>query len=486
MNPPSSTSLLDALQPLRTLLGPQGFLDQAVDLEPYLVDHRRLYRGITPVVLRPESTEQAAQILKLCHAHRIGVVPVGGNTGYCGGATPSAAGNEVVVSLARLKRIRHIDPFNYTLTVEAGCVLAEVQQAAAGVERLFPLSLGSEGSCQIGGNLSTNAGGTAVLRYGMARELVLGLEVVLPDGRVLDDLTGLRKNNMGYDLRDLFMGAEGTLGIITAATLKLFPLPRTYATALVAVNDPQAAVTLLAHLRNGGSDSLTTFELMPRTALELVFAHINGSHDPFDATHPWYVLLEATSAKVGEHLQDELAALLEEAQQQDLIRDALLAQSESQREAFWRIRESIPEAQTRAGGSIKHDISVTISELPRLIEEGMQLCKQLAPEGVLVVYGHLGDGSLHFNINTPPQLAGGSGRSEFLAKAGAIHRAMHELVARYRGSISAEHGIGQLKREELARYKDPVALAVMQSIKQALDPQGIMNPGKVLAVPVAG
>lgn len=430
------------------------------------------------MVLRPDSTEQIAQILKLCHEQRIGVVPVGGNTSYCGGATPSGDGSQIVVSLSRLKQVRRIDPHNYTLTVEAGCVLADVQRIAEQHERLFPLSLGSEGSCQIGGNLSTNAGGTAVLRYGMARDLVLGLEVVLPDGRVLDDLTGLRKNNTGYDLRNLFMGAEGTLGIITAATLKLFPLPRTRVTALVALDDPAAAVNLLSQLRSGGSDALATFELMPRTALQLVFEHVHGLNDPFDAIHPWYVLLEATTGQQTDRLNEEMMASLGDALEQGLVRDVLLAQNSQQRETFWRIRESIPEAQVRAGGSIKHDVSVTISDLPRFIDAGMALCRQIAPEGLLVVYGHLGDGSLHFNINTPPQ----GDRKVFFGKTAALNHAMHELIAAYRGSISAEHGIGQLKRDELAHYKNPVALAVMKSVKQALDPHGIMNPGKVLSV----
>ena len=472
-----NTPTPELLNQLKQIVGPSGVVDQPQDIAPYLVDHRKLYRGATSLVLRPESTEQVSQILKLCHAHHIGVVPVGGNTSYCGGATPSSAGNEIVVSLSRLNHIRHIDPDNYTLTVEAGCVLAEVQQAAEAAERLFPLSLGSEGSCQIGGNLSTNAGGTAVLRYGMARDLVLGLEVVLPDGRVLDDLNALRKNNTGYDLRDLFIGAEGTLGIITAATLKLHPLPRTRVTALVAVDDPAAAVALLSFLRSSGSDALSTFELMPRISIELVCRHIAGINDPFDDTHPWYVLIEASTAQLTDHLTEELSEVLVRAQQNQLVREVLLAQSSRQREFFWRIRETIPEAQTRAGGSIKHDVSVSISDLSRFIEEGTALCKRIAPEGVMVIYGHLGDGSLHFNINTPDAGA----HPEFFAKKTALNNAVHELAMRYRGSISAEHGIGQLKRDELAEFKNPVAMQLMHTIKQALDPHGIMNPGKVLA-----
>jgi len=467
------------LDQLRAIVGPQGFYDAAADIEPYLTDHRKLFRGATPLVLRPSSTDEVSRILTLCNAHQVGVVPVGGNTGYCGGTAPSEDGSQIVVSLARLKKIRNVDALNNTLTVEAGCVLTEVQQVAINVDRLFPLSLGSEGSCQIGGNLSTNAGGTAVVRYGMTRDLVLGLEVVLADGRVLNDLNGLRKNNTGYDVRDLFVGAEGTLGIITAATLKLFPLPRTFVTALVALHDPQAAVDLLSYIRAASSDGLTTFELMPRNAVELVFKYIPNTSDPFDQAHPWYILLEATSSHAESPIADDIAAALANAQEQKLILDAVVASNDTQREMLWRIRETVPEAQRLDGGSIKHDISIAISDLPEFINDGTRICTQLAPEGRIVVYGHLGDGSLHFNINTPVQ-ADDVARKVFLQKAPMVHRAMHDLTAKYHGSISAEHGIGRLKRDDLERYKDPVAMQLMRDIKRAFDPNGIMNPGKVL------
>lgn len=472
LNSPTS----ELLQQLKSLVGPNGYLDQATDIEPFLLDHHRLYRGNTPLVLRPDSTAQVSAILGLCHTHRVGVVPVGGNTSYCGGATPSADGTQIVLSLARLNKVRQRDADNNTITVEAGCILADIQQQAEAINRLFPLSLGSEGSCQIGGNLATNAGGTAVLRYGMARDLVLGLEVVLADGRVLDDLNALRKNNTGYDLKHLFMGAEGTLGVITAATLKLYPQPRTRVTALLALQDPAAAVQVLSHLRAQVGETLSTFELMPRPALEMVFKHVEDCRDPFDTAYPWYVLMEATAAQADSTLTDDYTHALVQAQEQDWLLDALLAQSNTQREMFWRLRESIPTAQRIAGGSIKHDISVAISDLPRFMEEGSALCQQLAPEGTLVTYGHLGDGSLHFNISAPMQ----GDKAAFMAKASDIHRAMHDLVARYRGSISAEHGIGQSKVDDLAHYKNNVALQVMHGIKQALDPHGIMNPGKVL------
>lgn len=468
-----SASLLNEL---RGVVGSNGYLDQPCDLEPFLVDHRKLYRGATPLVLRPDSTEQVSAVLRLCNEARVGVVPVGGNTSYCGGATPSGDGSQVVLSLARMRRIRAIDPLNYAMIAEAGCVLAEVQAAAASVHRLFPMSLGSEGSCQLGGNLSTNAGGTAVLRYGMMRDLVLGLEVVLPDGRVLDGLKPLRKDNTGYDLRDLFIGAEGTLGIITAAACKLFSRPASTVTAFVGIADPQQAVSLLSRLRTFTGDAVSTFELVPRFALELVLEHIPNTANPLDTRHDWHVLVEIGMGRHDEALraaiETELAAAMDEGQ----IGDAVIAASETQREMFWRLRETIPEAQRRIGASIKHDVSVTSSELPQFIIEASQLVRSITPQGRIVSYGHLGDGNLHFNVSRP---ASGSDE-DFLRLAPSIHRAVHDLIARYGGSISAEHGIGQLKRGELVRYKPPVAITLMRSIKQAFDPNGIMNPGKVL------
>jgi FAD/FMN-containing dehydrogenase len=375
-----------------------------------------------------------------------------------------------------MRRIRALDPLNYTIVAEAGCVLAEVQAAAASVERLFPLSLGSEGSCQLGGNLSTNAGGTAVLRYGMMRDLVLGLEVVLADGRVLEGLKTLRKDNTGYDLRDLFIGAEGTLGIITAAACKLFSPPRETVTAIVAVAAPEAAVALLSRMRVASGDAVTTFELMPRFALDLVLHHIPQSSDPFETPYDWYVLLEIGVGRSKRGLRDSTEADLFAAMEAGEIATAALAENESQREKFWRLRETIPEAQRAEGASIKHDISVATHDLPRFIVEANAIVVQLAPRGRILAYGHLGDGNLHFNISQPT----GTDPTEFIALAPRINRAIHDLVAGYGGSFSAEHGIGQLKRGELLRYKNPVALDVMRTIKRALDPKGIMNPGKVL------
>lgn len=464
-----------SLQQLRGIVGPTGYLDQPRDIEPFTVDHRKLYKGATPLVLRPNSTEQVSAILRLCHEAGIGVVPVGGNTSYCGGATPSEDGSQVVVSMERMRRIRTVDPLNFTMIAEAGCVLAQVQAAATEVDRLFPLSLGSEGSCQLGGNLSTNAGGTAVLRYGMMRDLVLGLEVVLPDGRVLDGLSGLRKDNTGYDLRNLFIGAEGTLGIITAAACKLFSRPRCVITALLAVAEPQGAVALLSRLRSASGDAVATFELIPRAALDLVLRHISQTGDPFDQPSGWYVLLEVTGgndAGLREMVEGELSQAIEQGE----ALDAVVAQSEAQRELFWRLRETIPEAQRHEGASIKHDVSVTTSKLPRFIIEASAAVLDIAPTARIISYGHLGDGNLHFNLSQPVD----GDAAAFQALAPQINRTVHDIIARYGGSFSAEHGIGRLKRDELQRYKKPVALDVMRAIKQAVDPRGIMNPGKVL------
>jgi D-lactate dehydrogenase (cytochrome) len=469
----TSSTTLDRL---RDIVGPDGFLDQAADIAPYLTDHRKLHRGATPLVLRPNSRQQVAAILSLCYGAGIAVVPSGGNTGYCGGATPSADGSQVVVSLSRMRKVRSVDALNYTLTCEAGCVLAEIQAAAEAADRFFPLSLGSEGSCQIGGNLSTNAGGTAVVRYGMARSLVLGIEAVLPDGRILDSLRGLRKDNTGYDLRDLFIGAEGTLGIITAATLKLYPRPQTVVTAIAALQSLEGAIELLAQLRTASGDSIVTFEVMPRIVIDFELKYLNNIADPFDAKHDWYVLIEIQSARVDSDLANAIEASLGIAIEANLVSDAVVAQSEAQRAAFWRIREQIPDGERLAGASIKHDVSVPITDIPALVKEGSAAMLELVPNGRVISFGHLGDGNLHFNLCQPD----GFDPVQFLAMTPLVNRAVHDIVAKYRGSIAAEHGIGQLKRDELAHYKTDVEMDVMRAIKRALDPKGLMNPGKVL------
>ncbi len=457
------------------MLGAEAVLTRPEDTESFEIDQRRLYRGRALAVLLPRTVEQVAAVTAWCNQRRVGLVPQGGNTGYCGAATPDESGQQVVLCLRRLNRIRAVDAANFSMTVEAGCVLANVQQAAAAAERFFPLSLGAEGSCQIGGNLGTNAGGLNVVRYGMTRDLVLGIEAVLADGSVLHGLKSLRKDNTGYDLKSLLIGSEGTLAVITAATLKLWPKMRSTATALVGLATPADALELLEMLRAAGGERLSSFELLPRIAIELTARFIDGVRDPLDQPYPWYILCELTSS-AEEDLDELLQQTLTRASERSLVLDAALANSERVRAAFWHLREHVPDAQRRAGVSLKHDISVPVASLPQFISEASQWVSERVPEGVLVCYGHAGDGNLHFNINR----IDGAADEAFLAREPVIRRAIHDLVARYHGSISAEHGIGHLKREELQRYATPVALAAMRAIKQALDPNGIMNPGKLL------
>ncbi len=470
-----------ALSGLERILGAGGILTAQApgpggDLERYLTDHRRLYHGRALAVALPRTTAHVTELLAFCNSQRIGVVPQGGNTSYCGGATPDDSGLQVVVSLSRLNRIRHLDPLNYSIVAEAGCVLAAIQQAADEAQRLFPLSLGSEGTCQLGGNLSTNAGGIHVLRYGMMRDLVLGLEVALADGRLLSSLGTLRKDNTGYDVKSLFLGAEGTLGIITAASLKLFPKLRAFATAFAAVPEPRAAVALLARLRDASGDRVSSFELIPRIAVDLTVRHIPGVRDPLDAPYPWYVLCELSSAREADGLEELLEQSLAGALEEGLVLDAALARSERDRMAFWKLRESIPQAQRLDGGSLKHDISVPVASIPEFIARGARWIAGSVPDGRLVAYGHVGDGNLHFNLNQSP----GGDRAAFLAREEPVKRAIHDLVQEFGGSFSAEHGIGRLKVAELERYAAPVELDLMRAIKRALDPNGILNPGKVL------
>jgi FAD/FMN-containing dehydrogenase len=469
---------LNTLGALKAAVGSGSWLDSPDAVAPFVVDFRRLYRGATPLVLLPRNVDEVAEILRICNHEEVAVVPHGGNTGYCGGATPDEAGAQIVLSMRRLNRVRRVDAVDYSMVVEAGCTLAEAQAAAREADRLFPLSLGSEGTAQIGGNLSTNAGGTAVLRYGMMRDLVLGLEVVLADGRLLAGLKSLRKDNTGYDVKSLFVGAEGTLGVITAACLKLFPLPADTATALVGIDSPRQALELLARLRTAAGDQVTSFELMPRLAVELTVRHVPGVADPLDQNTPWYLLIELASPNPRQDLTALLTATLEDAAARGTITDAMLATSIAQAQAMWKLRESVPEAQRLHGASLKHDVSVPVSAIPTLIEQGSALVHRLAPEGDVVSYGHAGDGNLHFNVSQKP----GADIKSFVARGPVLELAMFDLVESLGGSISAEHGIGRLKAAEFARRADPVELAVMHELKRALDPKGILNPGKVLCV----
>jgi FAD/FMN-containing dehydrogenase len=461
---------------IRERLGPNAVLTRPDDVAPYLVDHRRLYRGRAAAVVLPRTVAQVSEVLALCNELGTGVVPHGGNTSYCGGATPDESGEQVVLALARLDRIRSIDAASFTLVAEAGCLLESVRRAADGANRLFPLALGSQGSCQIGGNLATNAGGTQVLRYGMMRDLVLGLEAVLADGRVLSSLSPLRKDNTGYDVKSLFLGAEGTLGVITAASLKLYPKPRNVATAFVAVRDVEAAVELLSQLRERSADLVTSFELLPRVAVDLTIRHIPGVVDPLGARHPWYVLAELTSSRAAEPLEEILEQALAAELERGAVLDAALAKSERERATFWRLRESVPEAQGREGASLKHDVSVPIAELAQLVRLGSEWVRVNVPQARLVAYGHVGDGNLHFNLSQGAH----TDPAALLARSQTVMRAIHDLVHCLGGSISAEHGIGRLKVAELERYASGVELDLMRAIKRAFDPKGILNPGKVL------
>jgi FAD/FMN-containing dehydrogenase len=461
---------------LRAIVGDRGLVATDAERAPYEVDWREHYHGRAALVVRPASTEEASRVVAELSKARVAMVPQGGNTSLCGGSVPDGSGRQVVVSLARMNRVRHVDTDNNTMTVEAGCILAALQKVADEHDRLFPLSLGAEGSCMIGGNLSTNAGGTAVLRYGNTRELVLGLEVVLPDGRIWDGLRGLRKDNTGYDLKHLFVGAEGTLGIITAAVLKLFPRPRSVATAFVAVESPRAAVALLSKLRALVGERTTSFELLQRICLDLVLRHIPGTRDPLAKTYPWYVLVELSDSTEGTALDTLLQESLERAANEGIVLDAVPAASEAQRATFWKLREGVSEAQKTEGVSIKHDVSVPVSAVPEMIDRATRALEARFPHVRIVAFGHVGDGNIHYNCSKSER----EESREFFENAPEVNRIVYDVVTALRGSISAEHGLGVLKREEIKRYKGALELDLMRAIKRTLDPHGLMNPGKVL------
>ena len=478
-NRPTHRAGYDARMPLldrlRELIGAAHVLTGDA-IAAWETDWRRRARGRALAVARPADTAEVAAVVRACAAHGVPIVPQGGNTGLVQGGIPDASGTQLVLSLARLDRVRALDADNQTLTVEAGCVLARVQQAAADAGLLFPLSLAAEGSCTIGGNLATNAGGTQVLRYGNARELCLGLEVVTPAGEVWDGLSGLRKDNTGYDLRDLYVGSEGTLGVITAATLKLHPQPRARGTAFAASDSLAHCVRLLALASRTLGPALTGFELMGRAALALVERHFPQLPRPL-APAPWTVLVEQADALDEAPARERMEALLVAAQAEGLVTDAVLAGSTAQRRALWRLRESIPLAEAAEGANAKHDIALPISAIPAFVAAGEAALQAAFPGARVVNFGHLGDGNLHYNVQPP---AGADPAAWLQAHEPAVHRLVHDAVAARGGSISAEHGIGALKRGELARYEGAVAMGLMRAIKQALDPRGLMNPGRVL------
>lgn len=460
---------------LKSAAGPNGFTEDPREIAPHLEEWRSKYAGKSALMLQPSTTAEVAAIVAVCNETKTPIVPQGGNTGLVGGQIPF--NGEILLCLARMNKIRRVDAQANTLTAEAGVILASIQQAADQAGRLFPLSLAAEGSCTIGGNLSTNAGGVNVLRYGNARDLVLGLEVVLADGRLLDLTKGLRKDNTAYDLKQLFIGAEGTLGVITAAVLKLFPKPAQRATAFASVPNPGVALFLLSRLQHDTGGLISAFELISRSGLDLVLSHIPGARDPLAAPAIWYVLVEATGPGTF-NLEETLRTSLSEAIEAGEISDAALAGSEAQAQALWRLRESMSEAQKREGASVKHDISLPLARIPEFLDVATAAVVRAVPGVRPVPFGHLGDGNIHFNFSAPK----GVGESAFLARWNEINRIVHDIVNSFGGSISAEHGIGVMKRDDLLRYKSPAEMDTIRALKRTLDPNNILNPGKVVAL----
>lgn len=454
------------IEQLKQIVGPKGWTSGAADLQPHVTEWHGRVTGASPLMVSPATTEEVSQVVSACAAAGVAVVPQGGNTGMCAAAVPDESGTQIILSLSRMNTIRDVDPINFSMEVEAGCVLAAIQDAAKAVDRYFPLSLGAEGSCQIGGNLSTNAGGVNVVRYGTARALVLGLEVVLADGTIVDSLRSLRKDTAGYDLKQLFIGSEGTLGIITAATIKLFPDPGEKNSALVALRSSGDAVRLFADLRASLADRIEAFELVSRRVFGFVEKHIADSKLPFDEDYPWYVLIEIATGGDPELLENALT----NAAAANLVLDAIIAKNSAEAEYFWRLRHSIAEAERLEGKSLKHDISVPISRMEEFLQRGDELLAGLTPEGILIAFGHVGDGNLHYNVLLPAESQEGA----------AVTAAIYGLVADIGGSFSAEHGVGRLKRQFLAEYRGGPEIELMRTLKKALDPQNTLNPGKVI------
>ncbi len=471
---------MDATKPdailaaLQSIVGARHVLTDPALIAGALVERRGLYHGKALAVVRPGSTREVADVAAFCNEARVGMVPQGGNTGLVGGQTPDLSGKEIIISTQRLRAVREVDLDGDVMICEAGVTLAEAQAAALAADRLFPLSLASEGSCTIGGNISTNAGGVNVIAYGNTRDLVTGVEAVLADGRIVNALSKLRKDNTGYDVKSLFIGAEGTLGVVTAASLRLFPNPRAQATAFVGLTSPEDALKLLRMTRDRLGAAITSFELIGRNAYDIALRH-GGARAPLRSAHDWYILIEASSQSPS-GLDEAFAGALEAALETGVIEDAAIAASLEQRADFWQLRECLSDVQSKEGGSIKHDVSVAVGLVPTLIREATPAVEAFLPGARVVAFGHLGDGNIHFNVSQPV----GADKRAFLDRWDAMNEIVHGIVARLGGSYSAEHGVGQLKRGLLARWKDPASLAVMRQIKAALDPNGVMNPGKVL------
>ncbi len=476
---PVTSALLDAL---RDIVGEKGLILDEQGKQPFVTDWKGSMVGNAAVVVRPATVEEVSKVVKLCHDHGIAIVPQAGNTGLMGGATPYPSHTGIVLSVGRLNKVLNVDPVGYSMTVEAGCILQTLQETAAGHDRFLPLSLGAQGSCMIGGNLSTNAGGVQVLRYGNARNLVLGLEVVLPNGDIWNGLRSLKKDNTGYDLKHLFMGAEGTLGIITKAVLKLWPAPKDITTAWLAIRDPQAAIEILSDAHAASEDNVGSCELMSRACIDMVLRHIPGTQDPLRADHPWYLLLEWSSsrprAEGAEGMSEKMEQFLADQMEAGRVLDAVIAQNEAQSRNMWIIRESVAPASRAEGPGLSYDISVSISKIPEFIEKGIKAAYDVLPSIRPYPLGHIGDGNLHFSFMGPK----GMDRPTLHQYSPAITRAVNDLVTSMAGSISAEHGIGIDKLDELAHYRSRTELDTMRAIKRALDPKNIMNPGKVLRV----
>ncbi|MBB3288549.1 MULTISPECIES: FAD-binding oxidoreductase [unclassified Rhizobium] len=474
----SSAPSSDLLDRFTAIVGEKHAVRDPAEIAPHLVENRGLYHGASPMLLKPGSVEEVSAILKLASETGAAIVPQTGNTGLVGGQTPREGGSDIILSLERMNRVRDIDPVGNTMIVDGGCVLADVHKAAAEHGRMFPLSLGSEGSCRIAGNLSTNAGGTAVLAYGNMRQLCLGLEVVLPTGEIWNGLRRLKKDNTGYDLRDLFIGAEGTLGVITGAVLKLFPQPLGHQVAFAGLQSVDDALTLFKNASSLCGTALTGFELMPRIGVEFTTRHIPGVRDPLETTHPWYVLIDISTSDSAETAERMMTTLLEKGYEDGLVQDATIASSEAQQKAIWHMRESMSDAQKPEGGSIKHDVSVPVAQIPQFMAEAEKAVVAAMPGARVCAFGHMGDGNIHYNISQPV----GADKAEFIGRWREINKIVHGLVLQHGGSISAEHGIGQLKRDELASIRSDIEIDLMRRIKTAFDPAGIMNPGKVLNI----